>query len=998
MRTALHAAVAAALMAAPMAVAPSADAASLANDYKHVSWSVEGGAPGRINTIGQSRDGYLWLGGVEGLFRFDGVTFEKIESEQPKPARLVVAEVLGARSGDVWVGLARGAGVAVYRQGRLIDARMPNPSREVTGLAEGPDGAIWVARGGRGDHTLARWRNGRWDEIGAETGLPSDRVWHIHVSRDGTLWVVLDKTVVFKRPGAARFEATNEPVTSRASIGETPDGAIWVSDTTSTRPLRPSALPGSSQAFSQLGEVGGARILFDRRGQLWGTTWTDGVFNVARMTQPGADTFTARDGLTSDQTHAVFEDREGNIWVGTELGVDMLRPAAVAVEPNIPQNSARGYRLAAREDGTVFVSDSKTLYAIPARGSARIVMQAPSLPAALCAGSGDSLWMPLNQEVFRLSPNGVSVFRRPSEAYSYGCAEDREGRLWIPALEKGLNMLAEGRWSHWPVAAGGAPPGNAVRDAQGRAVVLYRGDPKQPPMPFLAVHRGRVGIGEIEGVMAGRTAVFASSARGLARLSADRVQKLGAEAYPWLGSINGLAQTAAGDTWTIGDAGIVRMRTADLDNAFAHPGAPLPHRVFDFRDGLNSYPQKVPGAQVVEGGDGRIWFLTRRNVLAIDPARLTTNPTPPPVAIRSLTAAGRKLRDPTGTVVLPAGTKALAIGYAAGSLSVPSRVRFRFQLEGLNETWIDADAQRAAFFNDLGPGHYRFRVTAANEDGVWNTEGSALSITIPPTLLETWWFRLLAAAAVGLALWMLYSLRLRRVARNIRERLEERTAERERIARELHDTLLQGVQGLILRFQAAAERVPERHPARAAIEAALERAEAVLVEGRDRVRDLRSPDGRRLDAILQELVEQQPFAPAVDVAVGSLGLPRELAPRVVDETVRIVGEALFNTARHAQAGQVRVLVAYHASGLRVVVRDDGRGFDADTPPRSEQEGHYGLAGMRERARRMGATLALESQPGAGASVTLNVPASVAYALRPRDWLRRIFGESGSARA
>lgn len=965
-------------------------AASLTSDYKHVRWSVENGAPGRINAIGQSRDGYLWLGGVEGLFRFDGVSFEPIEGDGPKPARLVVSEVLGARSGEVWLGLARGGGVAVYRRGHLVDARMPNPSREVTGLAEDRDGSIWVARGGRGDATLARWRGGRWQEVGAEAGLPPGRIWGLHASRDGALWVVLNDTIVVRRPGASRFERTGETVTARASIGEAPDGVIWVSDTRSTRPIWSAGRRLPTRAFPHVGEVGGARILFDRKGRLWGTTWTDGVFSVTSLTQQQPQTFTAREGLTSDQTHAVFEDREGNVWVGTELGLDMFRPAAVAVEANIPQNSARGYRLAAREDGRVFISDTETLYAIAPGQSARVVMRTDSLPAALCAGSDNSIWLAQNAQLTRLGPAGRSVFPRPSEAYSYGCAEDRAGRLWIPALDKGLNQLAKGQWSHWPVSSGGGPPGNAVVDPQGRAVILYRADPKLSATAFVAVHKDQIRIGELESIMPGRTAVYVGSARGLARLSGGRVQTLGIEAYPWLGSVNGLVQTAAGDTWTIGDAGIVRMRTSDLDGAFARPGAALPHRVFDFRDGLNSFPQKVPGAQAAEGGDGRIWFLTRRNVLVIDPARLSHNPIAPPVAIRSLTAAGTSIRDPLDTV-LPAGVKSFTVGYAAGSLSVPSRVRFRYRLEGFSEEWVDAGDRREAFFSDLRPGRYRFQVAAANEDGVWNAQGAAIAIVIPPTLTETLWFRLLCAVAAGLALWVLYSLRLQRVAWRIRERMNERMNERERIARELHDTLLQGVQGLILRVHAAADYLPPSDAARDAIDTALERAEAVLVEGRDRVHDLRSREGRRLEAILQELADQLPFGPGVEVVVAVQGLVRELKPETLDEVAAVAGEALFNAARHAQAAQVRVVVEYRFGGLRVEIRDDGRGFDAAAPPRSELEGHYGLVGMRERARRMGAGLSLESQPGAGVRIVLTVPATLAYVRRRGGWLRAPIG-------
>ena len=356
--------------------------------FKHVSWPMERGAPSRIDAITQSRDGYLWIGSVDGLFRFDGVNFEPIPLETTDHGSTVVAEVLGARSGEVWAGLGRSGGVAVYRGGRLVDAHMPNPSREVTGLAEDGSGAIWVARGGRKRDTLARFDHGRWLEIGADWNLPQQEIWQILFARDGTMWVVLNDTVVRRRPGVNRFEPTGVTISRRSSLAEDADGRIWLSDEKGTRILQGGASnlaqAAAGRVYPHADRVGGTKVFFDRRGDLWGATWTDGVFQIAA---PGAvagagphaaltSTFKAVNGLTSDQTHALFEDREGNIWIGTELGLDMLRPAGVVVEPSIPANSPRGYLMAATPDGVIHIQDDQALYTIEPGKPARVVATA----------------------------------------------------------------------------------------------------------------------------------------------------------------------------------------------------------------------------------------------------------------------------------------------------------------------------------------------------------------------------------------------------------------------------------------------------------------------------------------------------------------------------------------------------------------------------------------------------------------------------------------------
>jgi signal transduction histidine kinase/ligand-binding sensor domain-containing protein len=987
---------------APAHAAPSVEPLS---DYKHVSWSIETGAPSRVNTIGQSKDGYLWIGSVDGLFRFDGVAFEPIQMEAAKPGRLVVSEVLGARSGDVWVGLGRSGGVAVYRGGRLVDARMPHPSREVTGLAEDGEGGIWVARGGRKRDTLARFWRGHWQEIDARWNVPDQEIWQIRVTRDGTMWVVLTDTVMRRAPGANRFEATGAHVARRASIAEDALGRIWLSDSSGTHLLKGDTPASSSlqRAYPQKDEVGGTRILFDHKGDLWGATWTDGLFQIAApeiaprpasAANPHVMAYKAVNGLTSDQTHSVFEDREGNIWFGTELGLDMLRPAAVIVDNTIPANSPRGYRMATTQDGVVHITDAHTLFDIQPGQSPKAILTTQWSAGSVCAGRGNSVWLTLRDTLLRVRDGASETYPKPSEASAYGCAEDKEGRLWMAALDKGLYWFEQGTWRSW---AGLSPsiglPANATTQADGQAAILFRNAPPlQGRPPFTPLFQERFKIGGVEGVLPGLDALFVSGAQGFARLRGEQIRTLDADRYPWLASVNGLVQTASGDTWTIGDAGIVRMRSTDLNHALDQPGAPLPHQTFDFRDGLNSFAQKTPGPQIAVGGDGRLWILTRRNVVTINPARLSPNALPPPVAIRSASAAHQHFRDPTA-IRLPAGTTDLRIGYTALSLSVPSRVRFKYRLEGVEPDWVEAGGRREVIYSNLHPGTFRFHVKAANNDGVWNEQGAVLTITIPPTLVETWWFRALGVLVFALALWGVYALRLRQVAGRIKDRLEERAAERERIARELHDTLLQSVQGLIMRFQSVADHIPDDQPAKTVINQALDRADLMLVEGRDRVMDLRRRDVRRLDIILRELAHEQPFDPGVKVELVTDGAARVIQTVALEEIVRIAGEALFNAARHAKASQVLVKVSYGVKRLQVSIRDDGVGLGANRAAWASREGHYGLIGMQERARKMRAQLAIESSSGKGTTVTLSVAASIAYPTQ--SWFARFERKRGA---
>jgi signal transduction histidine kinase len=337
-------------------------------------------------------------------------------------------------------------------------------------------------------------------------------------------------------------------------------------------------------------------------------------------------------------------------------------------------------------------------------------------------------------------------------------------------------------------------------------------------------------------------------------------------------------------------------------------------------------------------------------------------------------------------------TNDLQIDYSAGSLTVPERVRFRYKLEGLDRDWQDVGVRREAHYTNLGPGHYTFRVTAANNDGVWNNTGASVDFVIAPAFYQTGWFYALCALAGAAILAALYRLRMRQLAAQIRGRLEERLAERERIARDLHDTLLQGMQGLIWRFQAATDRIPSSEPARQLMEQSLDRADQLLAESRDKVKDLRPASSEAADLAQSIAAEGKEFSGthAAEFRVSVFGARRELHPIVREEGFLIAREALANAFRHAQAAHIEAEVGYDKIALQVRIRDDGKGIATKVLDEGGAPGHFGLMGMRERARKLGAQLDVWSRPGAGTEIDLRVPAKVAYA-RPRRASR-----SGSA--
>lgn len=968
--------------------------------FKHVQWDPDVGAPDGINQIVQTSDGYLWLAG-DALYRFDGVTFERIDwPAGSHRSRLSPFGLMVGRNGELWIGLRGGGGVAVYRNGAVHDTAMPNPPPTIGKMVQAPDGSVWAASA-MFDGELRRLRAGRWESVARTLQLPPGVVMDMLVSRDGWLWAVLTHSdgdtgaLVYLGPHASRFQIMPDRIAGRPHMTLDPNGGLWISDTSGIRKIfdGQGRRPASPIRYAVPANARTATIAFDRPGGIWGTTASGGIFHIPNAAQSrigsnaAPDVFRAVNGLTSDFSYAVLRDREGSIWFGGDGGIDQFRTASAVQELAIPPEPARGLAIADADDGSVYVASGRRLFWILPHASPRQISMLGPGEISLCRALAGGIWVVSSSSTTRVRADRTEAspgYR--GEQGPTSCAEDRLGRLWVALFDRTLIWRDAQGWHR--------PSGRLASEKVWDMIAAPGGYLAFTAPPDLVMVSGsriavQSGPGAASMIAAGARDIFLSSSGGLVRVRNGVIARLDQSRFPWLPSLRDLVQTPQGETWMIGRTGIVRVSTAELDRAFTNPRAELDHRIYNAQDGLLSQTQHggFAGPQSAVGGDGRVWFLNRQGAAYFDPATLQPNRLPPPVAIRALASGGHVWFDPAD-IVLPPGTRSLEITYAGLSLAQPQRMRFRYRLEGVDDGWVDAAAQRTASYSNLKPGRYRFQVLAANNDGVWNESGASVAFRIRPTFVQDWPFKLLCGvAALGL-LWLMHALRLRFVAERIRLRMAERIGERERIARELHDTLLQAVQSLTLRFQIAVDDLPRQEAARPALEDALDRADQVIAEGRDRVRDLRAFQDSDIEQITRDTVARQAFEPGVDIAISSVGTPRALEPLVLDEVARIVGEAVFNIRRHANASRIEIEIIQRANfHMRFV--DNGVGIDPEVARQCGRPGHFGLPGMRERARKLRGELVVMSREQGGTELLLTVPGSVAYKNGKPSFLARL---------
>lgn len=979
----------------------------------HTAWGAKEGVIGEVLAIAQTSDGFIWVGTTAGLLRFDGSEFERYKPEVgsfPQPSW--VSALLATPDGGLWVGNLSG-GASFLKRGRINNYAEPEgmPPGRVRTFTQDSDGTVWAATAGG----LAYFDGSRWLWVGKDGNLaasPSGPPSSVAVSREG-VWVAGKGVFWLPRGGRAFQQVASQNIAGYLpTLAEAGGEGMWLWVPESLALLRFHAqIPQGNIAFPGIANSAGM-FLIDRDGSGWMMTRHDGVWRVpladhvhgqVSPKDPSIEKFSVGDGLTNATVYCAMEDREGDVWVGTLGGLDRFRARNAAWTELQPVTTQR-MQLVAGDRGDVWASSPQGLWNArdgkPVRRSPSEIQfsfrdQAGAIWLWSEQSNGGDLWRWADGQFLKaLSPSiplqksaaadsWVSI-RGPVRALT----RDGSGDLWVSIRGGGVFRQHDGLWSHTEILRGEPylTAYGAICDDQGRVWLAY---PERRQIALwdhgavrtFSAETG-LNIGAITQIAYTEGHVWAGGETGLAIYSQERFHTVEPAGGSVFGLVAGIAGSSGSGLWLSTASEIVHIPQSEVSRVIQDWSHKVQYETFDPGTDLAERPSATSDTPAVMGTDGILWVATPKGVIRVDPAHLHRNLMPPQTAIRNLTANGRSYSIYV-PITLPPHSANLHIGYSVLSFPIPERVQSRYRLLGYEKEWHDGGSRVDAPYGHMGPGRYTFQVAARNNDGVWNESGTSLEFSIQPAFYQTVWFQLLYVLAGTVVVWFLYRFRLRHVASQIRERAEVRADERVRIARDLHDTLLQGVQGLMLHFHVAAQELPEGSKTRGSMERALATADRILVEGRNRVTRLRTDDLTHIDlrdafeAVAADLNREH----RVQFVLRIEGPVEDVASPVLHELYYIGREAISNAFRHAKASEVAVKLSCGPKSVVLAVTDNGCGFESAAQEANPRTGHWGLQGMRERAEAVGARFECQSAEGKGTEVTVIVPARRAYQKR-----------------
>jgi len=994
------------------------------SQYAHTAWKVRDGfTPGRIFALAQTYDGYLWLGTELGLYRFDGV--RAVPWQPPAGEQLpsnYITRLVVARDGTLWIGT--GKGLASWKDGKLT--QHPEVVGYIEDLLQGRDGTVWVTVAAPGRLCAIRGGDARCDGAG-RFGTYALALYEDHT---GNVWVTASTGVWRWKPGLAKQYTLPRGTVEVNSLIEIDDGVLLLATNDGLKQLamgkiQAYALPGVSRKFRP------SRFLRSSNGALWVGS-TEGLWHSH---EGRVDTFGFADGLSGDSVARIFEDREGTIWVATLGGLDRFREYGVRrVSRSQGLSTDDAYSIQATRDGAIWIGTSRslnrwqngrvTVYGkrrglrqTGGRGERQLIIGETTTESTKSGLSGtaqslglddqERLWVSTADSDFYFEGGRFIRVSGVAGGNTFAIAGDGDGKVWV-SDSAGLIHLTPGEaaqpvpWSRFGEKSYAAEAFLPDRSDRGLWIGFREGGidyVKDGQVLASYSAKDRLGNGRVNHLRFGsRGAVWAATEGGLSRIKDGHIETLTRKNGLPCDEVHWSVEDDDHAVWVYMPCGLVRVPQSELESWITDPKHPIQTNLFDTSDGVKTIGAYGGyGPHVTKSPDGQIWFVTYDGVSVIDPRHLPHNDPPPPVHIEQITADG-KVYDAANGVRLPRLARYVDIDYTALSLVVPEKVHFRFKLEGQDKDWREVVNNRHVEYSNLPPKHYRFLVKACNNSGVWNEEGAALDFVIPPAWYQTNWFRSLCVAAFLALLWVLYQYRLHQLAQQFDMRLEERVGERTRIARDLHDTLLQSFQGLVFRFQAVRNHLPERpEEACEVLDSALVSADQALAEGRSAIKELRSEPLKESDmeqmllAMGRELASSQNGRdPAPTLRVIVEGTRREKRANIREEIYRIARELLRNTYRHAHARSIEAELRYDADAFVLLVRDDGKGIDPQVLKEHGRAGHWGLRGLYERAEGMGARLDIWSEAGAGTEARLTVPGAIAYEKSGRGGRFKLF--------
>jgi signal transduction histidine kinase/ligand-binding sensor domain-containing protein len=950
------------------------------SDYVHTEWTHHDGVPlARLERILQTPDGYLWIiTRDEGVLRFDGMRFVPV----PVPCR-----------------------------------------RPVSQAASGSDGSLWFSCGYR---LLRRTPGGQIVEV-PQSFLPAQGPEaDVHVDSRGRVWVFFLGSGYLVEPDGTRFKRIYHQAGGRVMTwAEDSDGTMWLSDThrvVRVRDNNTEVLPFEG-VFGLTRAPSGGVIACSGD-----TVWHLQTASQSVMVR-------APRGVTFGNYHgAMSVGADGGLWIGTrQHGIALVQDGRVEMLPEASQMGGLVISVFIDREDTVWVGAASGLHRLRkprARLMSSLVGHLEGPPLFAFADSRDGIWVGDSGRVTRIDP--ISGARHDVQGRYSAISEDKTGRIWL-ASASDVGYVSDDAFV--PVRDDATRPVSHVhaftKDDQGdvwalaEGVGLYRVTPGSPrrvvdapdaAVDFVVSSRHgswialdwKRGGGFLQHVD-GRETVF-QEIRGIAGDSSVQTIVEDGESI-WFGAFSGLARWRRGKWtmwtrehglpgrgavleiaadrferfWLMTSGGILVVPRAQLDGT--PDGAPRPltfARIGSLDRVLPHLGGMRPSPRVTSDRSGRLYFVTFDSVAIVDPSAVTESSLKPTIVIESMAADNRPadLTAATRPLVEPSR---LDFEYTSLSLRSPENIRFRYKLEGVDADWIEAGSQRHVTYGTLKPGGYRFRVIGSGSEGVWNEVGASVALQIVPSFRHTWWFRLTLVGLGTLTLLLIHVFRMQKLTRQLNMRFEERLAERTRIARDLHDTLLQRALAASLHVQVANDSLTDDVPASPVIDQALpplRRAMQLLSEmveeSRATVQGLRVHSPKDPAEALRQLARDQPNHDEIEFSLTVEGSVRPLHPRISDEIWHIAREAVVNAYRHSSARHVNVTFVYTRTDFRCVVRDDGQGMDATVLERG-REGHWGLKGMRERAETAGAELRLRSSEQAGTEVELRIKGQIAFA-------------------
>lgn len=955
-------------------------------------------------TITQTADGYFWMSSIDKdhLIRFDGVQFVPWLPPKGNPLPGKITYLLGARDGSLWIGSR--TGVSRLKDGKLSTITKPSDHFGISVMIEDDAGKIWLTRyntggGGSlceiGDHGLRCY--------GPSDGVPAGFALGLAQDAAGNLWFAADNVYRWK-PGTSATPYLDSPKHPQLiDIAAEHSGNVWatmqeVGPKFGVQYFHNGAWGEYSVGNFHSSSVKSSTLFVDRAGAVWIGTDNDGLYRVWNGI---VDHFSRSDGLSGRNVTFLYEDHEGNLWVSTDGGLDLFRNTPVitySMDEGTDSNSINN--VLASRDGTIWAGDSEHVGAAGTTSSTILRPQdlgfskGPKFPGRL-----ESMFQDRSGALWFSIENGMLV------AYEHGKAKEILGRDGHALHAPEIRMIIEDQSQtilavnenklfrirdHRVVEAIDLPkdliPAGhlAVNPAGGiwivslhRGVGLYQGGNIQVhPLPTSTK------LWNVYGVIADSAdPLLLATSQGLLRWNGVGWDTLNdTNGFP-CDVLMGAVKDRDGSLWVMADCGLVKVEASELQKWREKPEIHPSFAIFDALDGARPGSSYNFEPRMSLGPDGKLWFANGNAIQMIDPDHVYRNLLPPPVHVDQLIADNKEFQT-SGQPRLPPNTHNLEINYTAASFSVPQKVRFRYLLEGHDKTWQGPVTRRQAFYNDLAPGTYRFRVVACNNSGVWNETGDVATFIVEPAFYQTIWFRCLIVLAAAFALWVFYKQRLKRATAEISARLGERLQERERIARALHDTLLQDFQSVILRFQLAANGLSKADPSRTALEEGLDYADKVLAEGRNYIRDIRA-DTKGLDELSESLAQygnELSQLRQIAFVLSVTGSQFELDPIVRDEIYRIGREGIGNAFKHSKGSKIEVEIAYQLDEFQLKIHDDGNGIEPDLAS-GGRPGHWGIRNMKERAQNIGANLEISSRPGQGTLLELKLPARSARGSR-----------------